>query len=398
MDGRRLSTLCDRGRPPLSFLKHYCILILCSRSGQSGAHFLSALNALFNRYAKACSEIAQYGRDHKEDNAVRLHHALYRDLRKKYELPANLVVTALRRAAGTLKTAKMKGRFEYRPTFVALDERTFTLKLDKGIVTFSTHDRRKTGILNIGKYQRDALAGQKPTSAMLVKARDGFYANIVVESKVEAVKEWGSLGVDLGIRKIAVVSTGKKFYGKSLREYREEQWKIRASLQSHGTRGAKRLLRRLSGKEARHVACVNHRIAKAIVAEAVKSGCSMIRMEDLKGIRDRLKIPNKHRNRMMSLWSFFQLQEFVVYKATLRGIKVERINPAWTSQTCHKCKKQGLRDRETFCCTPCGLTMDADLNAALVIAAGGVEPGDNPGDRNATQIAGRIVEFFSHIG
>lgn len=358
---------------------------------------LPTVNELFGRYAKACSEIAQWGRDHKESDAVRLHHALYRETRKKYGLPANLVVTALRRAAGNLKTANMKGKFEYRSTFVGLDARTFTLKLSKSIVSFSSHEGRKTATLDIGKYQREALAGQKPTSATLVRVKNGFYINIAIETEVPDAVGEGVLGMDLGIRKIAVVSTGKKFFGKALREYRELRWKIRASLQSHGTRGAKRLLRRLSGKEAKHVAWINHRISKAIVAEAVKAGASLIRMEDLKGIRERLRIPNKHRNRMMSLWSFFQLQEFVVYKAALKGIRVERINPAYTSQTCHKCKKPGLRDQETFCCS-CGLTMDADFNAALVIAAGGVEPGDIPGNRNATQIADQIVRFFSHTG
>lgn len=357
---------------------------------------LPAINELFLRYAKACSEIAQWGRDNKEDNAIRLHHSLYREIRKRYTLQANLVVTALRRTAGDLKTSKMKGKFEYRATRVELDSHTLTLKLDKGIVTFSSHQGRKTAKLEIGKYQRDLLTGQKPTSATLVRAKDGFYCNIQIKTDVDQIKEGSTIGVDLGIRKIAVVSTGRKFQGKALRKYREHRWKIRASLQSNGTRGSKRLLRRLSGKEARHVAWINHKIAKAIVFEAVKAGASLIRMEDLKGIRDRLKIPNKHKNRMMSLWSFFQLQAFVEYKAALKGIRFERINPAYTSQTCHKCKKRGLRDKETFCCTPCGLTMDADLNAALVIAAGGVEPGDNPGDRNATRIARQIVEFFSH--
>mgnify|MGYP001607601849 CR=1 FL=1 len=263
-------------------------------------------------------------------------------------------------------------------------------------VTFSSHQGRILGALDIGKYQQDALANQKPTAATLVRAKNGYSVNVMVDAQVPDAQGNKTLGVDLGIRNVAVLSSGRKWGGSKIREYREKQWKSRASLQSHGTRGARRLLRRLSGKEARHGAWINHRIAKAIVAEAVKVSASLIRMEDLRGIRDRLKIPNKHRNRMVSLWSFAQLQTFVEYKAALCGIRLERINPAYTSQTCHQCKKHGLRDRETFCCTPCGLTIDADVNAAKVIAAGGVEPGDIPGDRNATQIASQIVEFFSH--
>jgi IS605 OrfB family transposase len=350
---------------------------------------LPALSDLFERYSKAVSKIAQWGRDNRESNAVRLHHALYKSVRAEFGLPANLVVTALRRASGMLKTANMRGKFEVRPTFVCLDERTFTLKGET--VSFSTHTgKRIKAKLDIGDYQREALAGQNPTSATLVKTRNGFYINIVVKSEVpEAIGE-GVLGVDLGIRNVAVTSTGKKFDGKAIREFREERWRIRASLQSKGTRGAKRVLRKLSGYERRRMTLENHRIAKAIVAEAVKNGCSLIRMEDLKGIRDRLKVPNRHRNRMVSLWAFAQLQAFVRYKAAGRGIAFETVNPAYTSHTCSSCGKRGIRDRETFCCTTCNVTLDADVNAARNVAGGAAV--NRPG------IADPIVEFFSHDG
>lgn len=346
---------------------------------------VSVLHELFARYAKATSKIAQYGRDNKESNAIRLHHALYKTIRKEFELPANLAVTALRRASGMLKTAKLKGKFEVRPTFVALDERTFTLKGET--TSFSTHmGKRIKAKLDIGDYQRRALAGQNPTSATLVKSKSGFFVNIVVKSEVPDVKEGGVLGVDLGIRNIAVTSTGLKFDGKPLREYREKRWKIRASLQSNGTRGAKSVLRKLSGKEARRITKTNHEIAKAIVGEAVKSGCSVIRMEKLKGIRNRTRVPNKHLNRMVGLWSFFQLQAFVAYKASMLGVKTELIDPAYTSQTCHLCLCRGLRNKETFVCTTCDLSMDADENAAKVIAGGPVVNRAESNSQVATQV------------
>lgn len=328
------------------------------------------LHELFGRYAKATSKIAQYGRDHKESNSIRLHHALYKTVRSEFGLPANLVVTALRRASGMLKTAKLKGKFEVRSTFVALDERTFTLKGES--VSFSTHTgKRIKAKLDIGNYQREALKSGSQ-SATLVRARNGFFVNIVVKSEVPDAQEGGVLGVDLGIRNIAVTSTGLKFDGKAVREYREKRWKIRASLQSNGTQGAKKVLRKLSGKEARRVSKTNHEIAKAIVAEAAKHDCSLIRMEKLKGIRDRTRVPNKHLNRMVGLWSFFQLQAFVTYKAAMRGIKIELVDPAYTSRTCSACGKLGIRNRETFVCTTCDISLDADENAARNIAGGGV--------------------------
>lgn len=334
---------------------------------------LSTVVDLFEAYSKACTEIAAYGRQNHEGNAFRLQKALYRSIRSKHKLSANLVVTAIRRAAGALKTANFKGRFEFRSTFVGLDARTFTLKLAKGIVSFSTHTgKRITVALDIGAYQHEALWGADVAqSATLVRANDGFYANIVVENKVPDAIPGGTLGVDLGIRNIAATSHGYKKPGKDLREYQEDRWRIRASLQSKGTKGAKRALKRLSGRERRHATWVNHNVAKEIVANAIKNGCPLIRLENLKGIRARTKIPNRHRNRMTALWSFGQLQAFVTYKAARHGISVEKIDPAYSSKTCHKCLKLGIRNRETFVCTPCGLTLDADDNAALMIATGG---------------------------
>jgi len=332
---------------------------------------LPAVSCLFELYAQACTRIASYGQAHRESNAVRLHPALYRELRTDLGLPANLVVTALRRAAGALKTACFKGRFQFRSTFIELDARTFTLKLEKGVATFSSpQGKRISAALEIGAYQHEALWGaERAESATLVRARDGFYANIVVQGSVPESSEMGVLG----IRNLAVTSGSYEKSGRDLLAYRQNRWRIRASLQSKGTKGAKRALKRLSGREKRYAAWVNHNVAKEIVASAAQSGCSLIRMEDLRGIRSRTKVWNKHRNRLQSHWSFGQLQGFVAYKAAAKGIRAEWVNARNSSRTCHKRWRLGIRERETFICTACGIRMDADKNAAYVIAAGGAD-------------------------
>ena len=333
---------------------------------------LSELHELFDCYASACTTIAQWGRDNKISNAIRLHHKLYRNIRSEFGLPANLTVTALRCASGSLKTAKLKGKFEFRATFIGLDERTFTVNLKKNFVTFSSLGKRIKAQFDIGDYQREALSTvAKVTSATLVRSKKGFFINISIKADVPDAIEDKVMGIDLGIRNIAVTSEKLKIDGTYIREYRENRLRIRSSLQSKGTRGAKRVLRKLSGREKRRAAHLNHEIAKRIVSEAVKSGCSTIIFERLKGIRNRLRIPCKHLNRMISLWSFFQLREFIRYKAAMRGIKISEMDPAYTSQTCHICRIRGKRNRETFVCTTCG-EFDADLNAAKNIAAGGV--------------------------
>ena len=81
-------------------------------------------------------------------------------------------------------------------------------------------------------------------------------------------------------------------------------------------------------------------------------------------------IPASSRNRMVAGWSFYQLQQFVTYKAAVAGITVELINPAYTSQTCHLCLQLGSRNQEHFTCLTCG-EQHADINASHVIALGG---------------------------
>jgi len=53
--------------------------------------------------------------------------------------------------------------------------------------------------------------------------------------------------------------------------------------------------------------------------------------------------------------------------------RIERVNPAYTSQTCSACGSVHRRSRESqavFCCRACGFSSNADVNAAINIAAG----------------------------
>ena len=59
------------------------------------------------------------------------------------------------------------------------------------------------------------------------------------------------LGVDLGVKNIAVDNTGKVFSNEKVETVRRRIHKHRADLQRKGTKNAKRRLRQLSGREAR---------------------------------------------------------------------------------------------------------------------------------------------------
>ena len=90
-------------------------------------------------------------------------------------------------------------------------------------------------------------------------------------------------------------------------------------------------------------------------------------MENLKGIRKIWR--GKRMNYWISNWSFFQLQNFIEYKANFKGIEVVGVRPNYTSQICSKCGKLGSRSGASFVCFHCGYSLNADLNASQNLAS-----------------------------
>nr|WP_071880611.1 transposase [Pleurocapsa sp. PCC 7327] len=102
-----------------------------------------------------------------------------------------------------------------------------------------------------------------------------------IQLKPEAPKPLDTsnvIGVDFGRRDIAVTDTGKSWSGHEILETRDKYSRVRASLQrraSQGTRSTRRrarqILQRLSGRERRYQAWLNHNISKAIITEEPKN-------------------------------------------------------------------------------------------------------------------------------
>jgi len=97
----------------------------------------------------------------------------------------------------------------------------------------------------------------------------------------------------------------------------------------------------------------------------------VIVLEDLSYIRERLDYGN-FMNRRLHAWAFSRLQGRIEAKATEVGIRVEYVNAAYTSQTCHACGRLGRRSEQAeFMCLydDCHVSkFQADINAAANIA------------------------------
>lgn len=322
------------------------------------------------RFAAACNDILQVSLDNKTTNKVKLQHLCYHTIKGKYGLHANLVIRAIARVAEAAKKKHKQSKpRKFKPTSMSLDARTFSFIEKREEVSIATINGRIKLKLDIGNFQRGLLAGQKPTSATLCynKHTKEFYIHIVVNREVPFPPKGGNgIGVDRGIYNLATTSNGLKFSGRQAIHIRKYYSKLRQSLQAKGTKGAKRLLKRLSGKEQRWMRDLNHRISKAIV-QSCNPG-DVIVMEDLKYIRDRIWVAKKQRQIQHS-WAFGQLGNFIEYKAAERGVTVVYVDPRYTSQRCPKCGyiSKNNRHQHLFKCKSCGYTANADLNAAVNI-------------------------------
>jgi IS605 OrfB family transposase len=328
----------------------------------------------------ACNYTVQNGRN--DDgylilNKSTIHDKVYHDLRDETDLPANLCVRAYSKAVEAMKSTVAdweKGNSRPLPRFnepsAVYDKRTLSIK-DRS-ATLSTINGRVAVDYVLGDYQRSYLDDddyEKRMATLHYREDEGaFYPHIVIKKEVEERDGDKVLGVDLNLKNVAVTSTGSFYDGRKLLWGQNHYFRVRRSLQHKGTRSAKQVLRRLSGRETRFVLNRLHTISRRIVEEADAHDCSYIAVERLMHIRERMDNRNDQVKRQMHNWAFRELQEMVAYKASEYGIRVEPIPPAFTSQTCSRCGHQSStnRDSETgwFECNECGYSVDGDYNAS----------------------------------
>lgn len=328
------------------------------------------LDATLEAFASACDFAADAARRISSTNKVKVQREAYRDIRERFGLSANLAIRAIARACGALKDPK-RMHSAFAPTSIDYDARIFAFhewNWTFGLTLLSGRAKLATAL---GERQKSLLKGRKPTAATLVKRRDGsYYLHVqLTDEAPEPIETKGTLGVDLGRRRVAVDSDGAIHEATEVNRIRDHYPKVRRSTQSKGTKGAKRLLKRLSGSEKRHQRAVNHVISRRIVDKARETRRA-IALEDLTGIRERTRARKDQRYKQHS-WSFYQLRQFIAYKAQDAGVPVVFVDPRYTSKTCHFCGTLGHRDALLFSCTTCGFEGDADANAALNIAARG---------------------------
>jgi IS605 OrfB family transposase len=190
------------------------------------------------------------------------------------------------------------------------------------------------------------------------------------------------VGVDLGIAIPAMCALNTNDYVRQSIGSKDDFLRVRtkisnqrsrlqASLKmSNGGHGRKKKMKpmdRFEDYEANWVQNYNHFVSKQVVDFAIKNKAKYINIENLEGF--------DANNYLLAKWSYYQLQQYISYKAKINGIEVRKINPYHTSQRCSCCgyedkgnRPKGKKKQAYFKCLKCGKEMNADFNAARNIA------------------------------
>jgi IS605 OrfB family transposase len=331
-------------------------------------------------------------------DAGTLQSVAYDVVRKRTDLGSQHSILAIRQAASTVRSCLElgnRGRSTSKPSFTAptitYDPRCMTV-FDDGTVSLATVEGRVTCELALPDdpdgYQHQFLDDEAWTlgESTLTVENGGFRLHLGFKKRVtdrETAEDGTVLGVDLGVENLAVTSTARFFSGRELQHVCREFARRRRELEETGTRSSHLTAQRIAGRERRYIRNELHEISRAIVDEARTYECSVIVLEELEGIYDTIATAAfAHR------WAYRRLCEFIEYKTEGCGIRVEYVDPRYTSQRCSECghgARQNRPERSRFECANCGSQANADYNAAKNVALRYVRGGRQSSSRTGTR-------------
>lgn len=220
---------------------------------------------------------------------------------------------------------------------------------------------------NVKIKQHRPVEGRIKTCTIIQK-NGKYYACLSAEVEANPLPPCrDAVGVDLGVKTLAVTSDGSYFESPQYLRKSEKRLKrlqrgvSRKKKGSNRRKKAVRVLARLHEHVANQRKDYAHKVSRQLV-----NRYGLIAFEDLNVIG---MTQNHHLAKSIVDSGWSQLVAFTSYKAERAGRVVKQVDPRKTSQICSKCgeivKKQ-LKDREHRC-LHCGFIADRDENAAVNI-------------------------------
>ena len=339
-------------------------------------------------YEEAFDDFSSYCVFHRTTSRKKLQADVYPYFRAVHpEFPSALLQSVRDQATEGLKSfnennpdrkyrvsPKLKGRSTMRYTLRAVS-------LRGSLLTLSTVDKRVRKLIEIPRFFLERYPkedGWKLNSALVgIDFRDRIYITLVYTNKAPEVmelprelEELGKVtkGHDRGAYNPLSDSDGEIYDSKHISGVKRRYAYSRKTCQEKGTRSAKRRLKALSGREKRFVRDANH----CMSAEAISDDSVRVHvLENLSGMEKQRErgAKSKKARKLISRWSYSQLEFDMRYKAQAKGKRVEFVDPGYTSQECSRCGAidRNARDKGEYRCRKCGLRIQADVNASKVI-------------------------------
>lgn len=329
-----------------------------------------ALKTTLELANEAANRLSQLGWEAKEFRQFPLHKRFYRQIRDEFPTLSSQVVIRLNAKVADAYKLDRKVQLTFRRHgSISYDARILDFQLAASTVSIWAVGGRIKGLPFVcGETQRKLLELPRGESDLILRDRK-WYLNVTVDVPEEREYEaTGWLGVDMGVVNIATTSDGVNYAGGHLNNLRERNSRLRTRLQRKGTKSARKLRNKRRYKEGRFARNTNHVISKQIVEKAKRTGQG-IAIEELDGIRDRIRASKPQRRRLHS-WAFADLRAKLEYKAKRAGVPVRLIDPRNTSRTCPGCgnvDKRNRRTRDEFLCVSCGHSGPADTIASVNI-------------------------------
>lgn len=371
-----------------------------------------AFCALIKRYADTCTAISQYVFDHGFIlNSLKLQELVYHSVREEFQLKSQFTISAIKTVTARYKTLKEvlsqrpycyqdeKGNWQCisrtlewlekpivfrRPQadFVRGRDYSFVKDGEQTLLSLNTLGDRVKVSFDVPENFRVYFDSKEWSfgGGKLVQLLGEWYFHIsVTRSAGESFstdKVRHVVGIDRGLRFLVTAydEKGKTSFidGKAILKKRDAFQAVRDEVQARGTKSAKRVLKRISGRENRWMTDVNHRISKTLVQKYGSD--TLFVLEDLTGVsfsEETISNRTKSGRRQLRSWAFYQLEQMLTYKAHERSSEVIKIKPDYTSQRCPKCgrirKENRHHEIHEYVCDCCGYRSNDDRIGAMNI-------------------------------
>lgn len=221
-----------------------------------------------------------------------------------------------------------------------------------------------------------------PKSAIISFHHNKWFCSLLCEIDKEfpTTNDKPNIGIDFGIKQDYTTSNGDAlFLPHKTKDETKKLKKLQRQLarKSKGGKNFRKLNAKLSKLLEKHAVCKKDALHKMTTTLAVNH--NKICVEDIKlanmtkSAKGTVENPGSNvkqkagLNREVLDRNFGEFRQMLEYKTKDNGGELIKVNPAYTSQTCSKCGhcESGNRTtQENFTCLRCGITYNADTNAA----------------------------------